>query len=62
MARAARSSVRATAVAVRPAAAIPVARSGASADGAPAGDAPKPVAQGASLLSFEVVEHVVKGA
>ena len=32
------------------------------AHGAPAGDAPKPVAQGASLLSFEVVEHVVKGA
>jgi heme oxygenase (mycobilin-producing) len=29
---------------------------------APAGDAPKPVAQGASLLSFEVVEHVVKGS
>ena len=26
------------------------------------GEAPKPVAQGASLLSFEVVEHVVKGA
>ena len=26
------------------------------------GEAQKPVAQGASLLSFEVVEHVVKGA
>ena len=26
------------------------------------GEAPKPVAQGASLLSFEVVEHVVKGS
>ena len=32
------------------------------AHGAPAGDAPKPVAQGASLLSFEVVEHVVKSS
>ena len=37
----------------------------APAGGPPAGhggDAPKPVAQGADLLSFEVVEHVVKGA
>ena len=25
-------------------------------------DAPKPVSQGADLLAFEVVEHVVKGA
>ena len=26
------------------------------------GDAPKPVSMGADLLSFEVVEHVVKGS
>ena len=32
------------------------------AEGAAAGEAQQPVAQGASLLSFEVVEHVVKGA
>ena len=31
---------------------------GASSDA----DAPKPVSQGADLLAFEVVEHVVKGA
>ncbi len=34
-------------------------------DAAPGGTteaAPKPVAQGADLMSFEVVEHVVKGA
>ena len=30
--------------------------------GGDGGEAQKPVAQGASLLSFEVVEHVVKGA
>jgi heme-degrading monooxygenase HmoA len=30
--------------------------------GHPGGEAPKPVAQGADLMSFEVVEHVVKGA
>ena len=45
------------------------ANAGGSAGGHPGGppaghggDAPKPVAQGADLLSFEVVEHVVKGA
>jgi heme-degrading monooxygenase HmoA len=37
------------------------ANAGGSAGGHPGG-APKPVAQGADLLSFEVVEHVVKGA
>ena len=30
--------------------------------GHPGGAAPKPVAQGADLMSFEVVEHVVKGS
>lgn len=35
---------------------------GDSAGGHPGGDAPKPVSQGADLLAFEVVEHVVKGS
>jgi len=30
--------------------------------GHPGGEAPKPVAMGADLLAFEVVEHVVKGS
>ncbi len=39
------------------------ARGHASSEGGhPGGTAPTPVAQGADLMSFEVVEHVVKGA
>ncbi len=36
--------------------------SGQGEGGHPGGAAPKPVAQGADLMSFEVVEHVVKGS